>query len=81
MTEWNEPENRGHLPTERRPHGGHDLDELSTTDCVDRLIDAQRPAVDAVAGASTALAALADDTVAAIRDGGRLIYLGAGTSG
>lgn len=72
---------RGHLPTEQRPRDATDLDALPTPTLVRRLIDAQRPAVDAVASASPRLAVLVDDTVAAIRRGGRLVYLGAGTSG
>lgn len=81
MNGFTDPPDRGHLPTERRSVDPSSLDAVSTTERVCRLIEAQRPAVDAVARASTNLAALVDDAVASIRAGGRLIYLGAGTSG
>ncbi|MEM1208215.1 MAG: N-acetylmuramic acid 6-phosphate etherase [Planctomycetota bacterium] len=81
MSDIPSPSDRGHLPTERRPSDSTQLDPLDTSRLVRGLINAQRPALDAVAEASPQLAALVDDTIASIRRGGRLIYLGAGTSG
>src|ERR671930_441392 len=58
-----------------------DLDERSTLDLVELLNreDAKVPV--AVAAAAEDLAALVDDVADRLRAGGRLVYLGAGTSG
>jgi N-acetylmuramic acid 6-phosphate etherase len=58
-----------------------DLDRLSTTDLV-RLINAEDAKVAAAVGAQSEAIARAVDTIAArLGAGGRLIYVGAGTSG
>ena len=57
------------------------LDALDTAACVELLIDDHRIVPDALASAAPALAALIDEVVGRIQAGGRLIYLGAGTSG
>ena len=58
-----------------------DLDLRSTRDLVRLLNEADSTVPDAVAAAGDALAAAIDATVERLRRGGRLIYVGAGTSG
>ncbi|HEY8314522.1 MAG TPA: N-acetylmuramic acid 6-phosphate etherase [Candidatus Baltobacteraceae bacterium] len=57
------------------------LDELDTADLVHVLADEQRAAVDAVVAQSVAIAAAVDEIARRLRAGGRLHYVGAGTSG
>lgn len=57
------------------------LDALQTRACVELIIEDHRVVADAVAAAAPALAAFVDGLVERLRGGGRLIYLGAGTSG
>jgi N-acetylmuramic acid 6-phosphate etherase len=69
------------LGTEARDVAGADLDLRSTVELV-VLMNAQDSTVPAaVAAASQAVAALVDDVAARLALGGRLIYVGAGTSG
>ncbi|MEX0776319.1 MAG: N-acetylmuramic acid 6-phosphate etherase [Phycisphaeraceae bacterium] len=75
------PPDRGHLATEHRLPASSSLDELSITQTLE-LINAQdRLIADAVRQAIPAISALVQVIVRGMRDGGRLIYLGAGTSG
>ena len=69
------------LGTEARDAAGADLDLRSTTELVELMNaeDATVPA--AVAATSNAVAALVDDVAARLALGGRLVYVGAGTSG
>jgi N-acetylmuramic acid 6-phosphate etherase len=69
------------LPTEAVRPGSEDLDALATPDLVARLVDGQSAAPRAVAAASDRLARAADLLGAAFRAHGRLVYVGAGTSG
>lgn len=57
------------------------LDFLSTPDLVHVLADEHRAAVDAVVAVSGALAEAVDEIARRLRAGGRLHYVGAGTSG
>ena len=57
------------------------LDQYPTTELVNALIDDQRNAVEAVRAAAAQLAQAVDAAAARLLDGGRLIYVGAGTSG
>jgi N-acetylmuramic acid 6-phosphate etherase len=57
------------------------LDRLSTADLVRLLSCEQRSAVEAVTAVSETLAMAVDEIAARMRDGGRLHYVGAGTSG
>jgi N-acetylmuramic acid 6-phosphate etherase len=75
------PPDRGHIRTEQRHEGSLDLHDLDTASCVRLIIDDHRAVPDAVAGAVPALARFVDALVERVRDGGRLIYVGAGTSG
>ena len=69
------------LDTEARDAAGADLDLHSTAELVKRMNagDAIVPA--AVAGATRAIAELIDAVADRLARGGRLIYVGAGTSG
>ncbi len=75
------PPDRSHVDTERARGDGVSLDALDTESLVALLASDQRRAVDAVERAASELARLVDAVVEALRAGGRLIYLGAGTSG
>ena len=68
------------LTEQRNPHT-MDIDELSTVEILTRINqeDALVPA--AIGSQLKAIAALVDAAEKALRDGGRLIYIGAGTSG
>ncbi len=57
------------------------LDELSTPRLVEVLAEEHRLAVDAVLAVRDAMAKVVDAVAARMRDGGRLHYVGAGTSG
>ena len=74
-------EDRGHLLTEQANARSLDLDQRSTSDLVDLFIEEDRRPQQAVAGASEALSAAVDGVAERLRDGGRLYYIGAGTSG
>lgn len=67
--------------TERRHAAGAELDRLSTAQLVALLVEEQRTAVDAVLQQSAALAGAVDEIAARLARGGRLHYVGAGTSG
>ena len=58
-----------------------DLDSWSTADMIAAMYDGQIAACEAVRPALPAINAAADDAVAALKRGGRLVYVGAGTSG
>jgi N-acetylmuramic acid 6-phosphate etherase len=75
------PPDRGHITTEQRHHRSRELDALDVAACVELIIDDHRAVADAVTAASGPLAALLDQLVGRLRAGGRLIYVGAGTSG
>lgn len=75
------PPDRSHLSTEQRHPGSADLDALSIDAGIALFIDDHQRVRDAVDAARPALAALIESLVLHMRDGGRLIYLGAGTSG
>src|SRR6202043_1246757 len=58
-----------------------DLDSWSTTDMTEAMYDGQRAACAAVEPALPAINAAVDDAVSALKRGGRLVYVGAGSSG
>jgi N-acetylmuramic acid 6-phosphate etherase len=73
--------NRGHLTTEQRSPASAALDAQSTEAAL-RMMNAQDMEVAvAVKNAIPAISRTVDDIVKGMRDGGRLIYIGAGTSG
>lgn len=70
------------LPVTEAPHpDGLDLERLPASRLVARLHAGDQEAVRAVTRALPAIARLADACASALRAGGRLIYVGAGTSG
>jgi N-acetylmuramic acid 6-phosphate etherase len=69
------------LPTEQ-PHPGHGhLDEYGSQELVEAFIDDQAAAAEAVRRASAQLARAVEAAVPRLEEGGRIIYVGAGTSG
>ena len=72
---------RGHLLTEQNNPNSRNLDELSTLEMVDVFNQEDQKTVDAIAQARTAIALAINLTAASLREGGRLFYVGAGTSG
>jgi N-acetylmuramic acid 6-phosphate etherase len=74
-------QDRGHLLTEQRNQRSHSIDRLSIADAFD-VINAEDATVAAtVAAAKPQIVRAIELVVAAFRAGGRLIYVGAGTSG
>ncbi|MEB3183564.1 MAG: N-acetylmuramic acid 6-phosphate etherase [Cyanobacteriota bacterium] len=72
---------RGHLLTEQPNPASAQLDRLSTADLVQLFCDNDLQPQRAVAAAAPALTAAVDAIAERLRAGGRLFYLGAGTSG
>ncbi|MEL7354266.1 MAG: N-acetylmuramic acid 6-phosphate etherase [Cyanobacteria bacterium P01_A01_bin.116] len=72
---------RGHLLTEQNNPNSQNLDELSTLEMVDVFNHEDQRTVDAIAQARTHLAQAINLAAASLREGGRLFYVGAGTSG
>jgi N-acetylmuramic acid 6-phosphate etherase len=70
------------LPVTEAAHpAGSDLEGLPSARLVSRLHAGDREATAAVGRALASIAALADRAAAALRAGGRIVYVGAGTSG
>ena len=72
---------RGHLLTEQSSRRSSRLDQLDTLALVELFADEDRRPQEAVAAVAPALAQAVDSVAERLRDGGRLFYLGAGTSG
>ncbi|MFQ4144792.1 N-acetylmuramic acid 6-phosphate etherase [Chlorogloeopsis sp. ULAP02] len=72
---------RGHLLTEQVNSNSLNLDQLSTLELVELFNDEDQKAVAAVAAARVDLAEAIERTAECLRQGGRLFYVGAGTSG
>jgi N-acetylmuramic acid 6-phosphate etherase len=72
---------RGHLLTEQANPLSTALDTLSSTELVELFCEEDRRPQEAVAAAAPALAAAMEAIAGRLRQGGRLFYLGAGTSG
>ncbi len=73
--------NRGHLTTEQRSPASAALDALSTTQALRMMNTQDMDVAVAVRNAIPAISDTVDDIVEGMRHGGRLIYIGAGTSG
>src|SRR3982074_3988679 len=58
-----------------------DLDSVSTSDMIQAMYDGQLAACASVRPALPAINASVDDAVPTLKRGGRLVYVGAGTSG
>jgi N-acetylmuramic acid 6-phosphate etherase len=70
------------LPGTESPHPSHeDLDAYASVELVHAFVDDQGAAVAAVRAAGPALAAAIDAALPRLRAGGRLVHVGAGTSG
>ncbi|MBD1998823.1 N-acetylmuramic acid 6-phosphate etherase [Leptolyngbya sp. FACHB-541] len=72
---------RGHLLTEQSNPNSQNLDQLSSLELVDLFNREDAQVIEAIAAAREPLAAAIDRTAEALRHGGRLFYIGAGTSG
>ncbi|MBE9125314.1 MULTISPECIES: N-acetylmuramic acid 6-phosphate etherase [unclassified Coleofasciculus] len=72
---------RGHLLTEQVNPNSQNLDQLTSLELVDLFNQEDAKTLSAIAGARTQLAQAIDLTANALRQGGRLFYVGAGTSG
>ena len=69
------------LGTEARDTAGADLDLRTTLELVELMNAGDATVAPSVAGASASIASLVDDIAARLQAGGRLVYVGAGTSG
>ncbi len=72
---------RGHLLTEQVNPNSHNLDQLSSLELVDLFNQEEQRTLEAIATSRLQLAQAVDMTTQALRQGGRLFYIGAGTSG
>lgn len=74
-------ESRGHLLTEQINSQSQNLDRLSSLEIVDLFNQEDYRTIEAIANEKLALAQAIDLVAAAFNQGGRLFYVGAGTSG
>lgn len=74
-------EERGHLLTEQINPASQNLDQLTSLELVDLFNREDAQTLSAIAAARTELAQAIDRTALALSRGGRLFYVGAGTSG
>lgn len=74
-------EDRGHLATEVANPRSEGLESLSALEAVDLMRGEDAAVLDALEGAREDLARLVEIASEALHSGGRLIYVGAGTSG
>ncbi|MEM7591711.1 MAG: N-acetylmuramic acid 6-phosphate etherase [Cyanobacteria bacterium P01_A01_bin.83] len=74
-------QSRGHLLTEQVNVKSQNLDRLSTLEIVDLFNQEDQKTIEAISGARLALAQTIDVVAVALKQGGRLFYVGAGTSG
>ncbi len=72
---------RGHLLTEQANPASQTLDQLTSLELVDLFNREDARVIEAIAAARTQLAEAIDRIAAVMRLGGRLFYIGAGTSG
>lgn len=75
------PPDRSHISTEQRNPRSQRLHALSTRECVDLLRVEDGAVLTALERAAPALASFIDALIPRFESGGRLVYLGAGTSG
>lgn len=74
-------EERGHLLTEQVNPNSQNLDQLTSLELVELFNREDAKTIEAIAAARTQLAQAIDLTAHALGRGGRLFYVGAGTSG
>ncbi|MGF1477940.1 MAG: N-acetylmuramic acid 6-phosphate etherase [Cyanophyceae cyanobacterium] len=72
---------RGHLLTEQINPNSHNLDRLTALELVELFNREDAHTIEAIAHAKEALAEAIEAIACALRRGGRLFYVGAGTSG
>jgi N-acetylmuramic acid 6-phosphate etherase len=72
---------RGHLLTEQVNPNSANLDQLSALEIVELFNQEDAKTIAAIGAAKVELATAIDRTAASLRQGGRLFYIGAGTSG
>lgn len=72
---------RGHLLTEQINSQSQNLDSLSSLEIVDLFNQEDRQTLEAIAAARIPLSQTIDAVASALQQGGRLFYVGAGTSG
>lgn len=72
---------RGHLLTEQVNPNSTNLDQLSALEIVELFNQEDAKTISAIAAAKLELATAIDRTAESLRQGGRLFYIGAGTSG
>jgi N-acetylmuramic acid 6-phosphate etherase len=75
------PSERGHLLTEQVNSESLNLDQLSTIELVELFNREDAKTIAAIAQSKTQIAEAIDRTAQALHHGGRLFYIGAGTSG
>ena len=75
------PPDRSHLLTEQRHPRSMSLHALSVAECVRLIHDIDRDVLNAMDAARPALTAFIEDAEPGFLAGGRLVYIGAGTSG
>ena len=74
-------ESRGHLLTEQSNPNSQELDRFSSLELVDLFVEEDGRVLQAITAAREAIAQAIDCTAQALAGGGRLLYIGAGTSG
>lgn len=72
---------RGHLLTEQINPNSRNLDQLTALELVDLFNQEDQQLISAIAAAREPLAAAVEKAAQALQQGGRLFYVGAGTSG
>lgn len=72
---------RGHLITEQRNPASEDIDTKSIRECIEIIHREDHRVIEAASRVLDRVAAATELVVEAFRKGGRLIYVGAGTSG
>lgn len=72
---------RSHIATEQSHPGAEGLETLSSADALALMHGSDRAVLDALEAARPELAALVDAAAEALAGGGRIVYVGAGTSG
>jgi N-acetylmuramic acid 6-phosphate etherase len=77
----NNLEERGHLLTEQTNPKSENLDRLTTLELVDLFNQEDNKTIEAIAAARIPLAKTIELTSESLKRGGRLFYVGAGTSG
>lgn len=70
-----------HLMTEQRNQETANLDQLSIADTVKKMNEEDYKAVDAIHAKADQITSVIEQVVVSLKEGGRLFYFGAGTSG